>query len=80
MPVTTDTGEFQFNQINPGFYTLRVELTGFKTFVINDMRLLVDNTLSQDVILETGQITEVITVTGSAQVLNRTDANNRKHI
>ncbi len=72
--VTSDTGEFQFNQINPGFYTLRVELTGFKTFVINDMRLLVDNTLSQDVVLETGQITEVVTVTGSAQVLNRTDA------
>ena len=72
--VTSDTGEFQFNQINPGFYTLRVELTGFKTFVINDMRLLVDNTLSQDVTLETGQITEVVTVTGSAQVLNRTDA------
>lgn len=72
--VTNDMGEFLFFQITPGFYTLKVELTGFKTYVINDMRLLVDNTLSQDVTLETGQITEVVTVTGSAQVLNRTDA------
>lgn len=72
--VTNDTGEFLFFQISPGFYTLKVELTGFKTYVINDMRLLVDNTLSQDITLETGQITEVVTVTGSAQVLNRTDA------
>jgi hypothetical protein len=72
--VTNDMGEFQFFQINPGFYTLKVELTGFKTNVINDMRLLVDNTLSQEVVLETGQINEVVTVTGSAQVLNRTDA------
>ena len=72
--VTNDMGEFQFFQISPGFYTLKVELTGFKTNIINDMRLMVDNTLSQDVVLETGQITEVVTVTGSAQVLNRTDA------
>lgn len=72
--VTTDLGEFQFSQANPGFYTLRVELTGFKTYIINDLRLLVDSTVTQDVALETGQITEVVTVTGSAMMLNRTDA------
>lgn len=72
--VTNDMGEYLFYQVSPGFYTLTVELEGFKTFVINDLRLLVDNTLSQDVTLETGQISEVITVTGSAQILNRTDA------
>ena len=72
--VTNDTGEYLFFQVSPGFYTLTVELEGFKSFVINDLRLLVDNTLTQDITLETGQITEVITVTGSAQILNRTDA------
>ena len=72
--VTNDMGEYNFFQVNPGFYTLTVELEGFKTYVINDLRLLVDNTLSQDVTLETGQITEFVTVVGSAQILNRTDA------
>ena len=38
--VTNSTGQYSFPGLNPGTYTLTVSLTGFKTFVANDVRLI----------------------------------------
>ena len=71
---TNEAGSFVFDLIPPGAYRLEVEGKGFKKTVINDVRALVDKSASVDVMLETGQITESVTVqAGSGEVSEGAD-------
>jgi hypothetical protein len=74
MTVTDGEGRFRFPQLRPGLYTVVVELPGFKTFRNQDVRVLVDTPLILDVRLELGEVTEVVTVSGTAlRLMNQTD-------
>ncbi len=73
--VTGDAGRYSFLQVTPGLYAVRAELQGFKAASATDVRLLVDTPASLDLVLELGDISEVVTVTGGAEVvLNTVDA------
>lgn len=71
---TNEVGFYQFLQVAPGTYTLKAELSGFKTAVVPDVELLVDTPRTLDIRLEIGQLSETVTVEAGAIKLNTTDA------
>jgi hypothetical protein len=72
--VTDDTGDFTFVSLPPGTYSLKVELEGFRTAVVDKVPLPVDSTVRQDVRLELGALSETVQVTAEPTLINTTDA------
>lgn len=71
---TDDRGAFRLANVQPGVYTLKVELTGFKTAQIERVTLQVDSVTRQTVTLEVGGIAETVSVVSETTHLNTTDA------
>ena len=67
------TGEFEFLQLPPGTYSLRVEVTGFKTYE-QRIELLVNTPSTINAVMEVGKAKEVVEVRGEAANVNTTDA------
>lgn len=63
---TGDEGTFSFDNLIPGVYTVRVEMTGFKAASVSDLEVNVGRASSIAVKLEPGQVSEVVTVSGAA--------------
>ena len=70
---TNSEGGFQFPQLEFGTYTVTVTMQGFKTFVANDLKIDVGKEYSLPVTLEVGAVTENVTVTAGAEVINATN-------
>jgi hypothetical protein len=74
VPVTTnDVGWFQAPYLIPGTYRVEVELSGFKKFG-REIEVRVNDRLEVDVVLEIGQSTETVDVTGATPLLETTNA------
>jgi hypothetical protein len=67
---TNGAGQYRFLFLNPGNYRVSAELAGFKTFVREHILLQVSQATTIDVLLEVGQVTDTVTVTGSAALLD----------
>jgi len=68
---TTNTeGLFSVPSLDPGAYTVTVSLTGFKTAIINDVRISPGTPVTIKATLEVGQLEETITVSSSAELIN----------
>ena len=67
--VSNATGRFSFPVIDPGTYTVTVSLTGFKTFVANDLRLLSARPGEITAKLEIGALTETVEVKASSELV-----------
>jgi len=67
--VTNGVGLYTLANIPLGRYEIKFALTGFKTFTRTGITVTVAQTLRLDVKLETGQITEVVTVTADATLM-----------
>jgi hypothetical protein len=65
---TTDAGVYRLPYLPSGKYKLTVKAQGFQTTVVNEVNLLVAQTLTLDVKMQTGQVTEQMTIT-STQLL-----------
>src|SRR5713226_5138335 len=63
---TTAEGSFLFSTLIPGNYAVKVQKTGFKVASIKSAEVLINKTTSIEVILETGQITQVVEVVAAA--------------
>jgi hypothetical protein len=68
--VSNGEGLFTVPGIAPGVYTVTVSLTGFKTAVINDVRVQSGTPASIKATLEVGQLTETVTVAASTELIN----------
>lgn len=77
---TSDDGFYRFTNLAPGTYSVSVEQNGFKKRVVNDVRVEAETVRGQDVTLEAGAISEVVTVQASDVELQTEDANVRKTI
>src|SRR5258708_36738569 len=62
---TTGEGSFLFSTLIPGIYSIKVQKTGFKLASIKSAEVLINKTTSVEVILETGQITEIVEVSAA---------------
>ncbi len=67
--VTDAKGAFFFASVDPGLYSLKVELPGFKTYEAKGLRLSANDTLGLDIKLEVGQIGETVEVTAERAVI-----------
>jgi Carboxypeptidase regulatory-like domain/TonB dependent receptor len=68
--VTTDqSGAFLFPRLPVGTYELRVEKTGFSTYVQSGIKLAVDQAATQTVVMQVGQISEEVTVQADAELV-----------
>lgn len=70
---STDSGAFIFPQMPPGSYTLTVEARGFKRAIVPNVLVAIGQTSGLNLTLETGELTEQVTVTSGVQeVINTT--------
>ncbi|HVG32754.1 MAG TPA: TonB-dependent receptor [Pyrinomonadaceae bacterium] len=59
----SDNGFYRFSNLAPGNYTLTAEQAGFKKQVIENVTINAENVEGVDIQLETGVVTETVTVT-----------------
>src|SRR5579862_836126 len=71
---STSTGTYSLNQIRPGTYTLQGEAPGFQRFVDNGLEVHVQQTLTVDIRLAAGAVSQQITVTAVAPLLQAENA------
>ena len=67
--VSNDTGAYRFLFVNPGTYRLTAEMSGFRTFIRENIVLSVSQSAVIDVGLTVGQSSESVTVTSEAPLL-----------
>ena len=70
--VSTVEGTYFISGILPGAYQISAELQGFKKYLREDIRLRVGRTSTVDLILEVGAMTETVTVTAGAPLVDTT--------
>lgn len=68
--VTNDTGLYVFPRLLPGTYTVSAELKGFKKSINQGVILQVGDTATLNIKLETGELTETVTVAAEAEVVD----------
>ncbi len=68
--VTDANGEFVFSALPSGPYTVKVELTGFKTLQQQGMQLGAGQSVRQTFALEVGTLSETVTVAGEAPLVD----------
>ena len=66
---TNDRGSYVFVSVHPGTYVLQAELSGFKTAIVQEFTLNVNQVLTQNISLAVGQVTESVQVKAEAPLL-----------
>ncbi|HJQ31240.1 MAG TPA: carboxypeptidase-like regulatory domain-containing protein [Pyrinomonadaceae bacterium] len=70
---TSGEGEYQFNNLLPGVYTITVEATNFKTLTLNDVRVELNQTTDVAAQLTVGLQAETVEVSaGGAELIDST--------
>ncbi len=67
--VSTEAGVYRSSYIPPGKYRISATLTGFKTAVADNVDVLVAQTVTVDLALEVGQVSDQVTVLATAPIL-----------
>jgi hypothetical protein len=68
--VTDSNGEFVLSALPSGPYTLKIELTGFKTLENKGMQLGAGQTVRQTFTLDVGALEETVTVAGQSPLID----------
>src|ERR1700733_10251272 len=72
--VTDDAGEFVAPDLLPGIYKITAQAKGFKSYARTNIQLEVATDLRIDIVLETGDASETVTVTEQVPLINLTNA------
>ena len=72
--VTGAQGRFIIALLPPGEYEIRAELSGFKPHIRRNLQLTIGQTLTLDVTLDIGSLSEEVTVSGDASLVNTSSA------
>jgi hypothetical protein len=73
---TTSTGQYVFDSVQVGTYTVTVEQQGFKKFVSTGNKVNVNQPATVDVPLEIGDLANVVTVVGSQEQVQTSSSGN----
>ncbi len=72
---TTDaSGAYLFPLVQPGFYTVRVEMQGFKSYAAHKMEVQVSQQVTHDVRLDVGETSTTVEVAAITPVLDQRSA------
>lgn len=71
---TTESGNYSFLKLVPGEYSLKAGARGFKTLERKGITVRVADRLSVDLVLEVGEVSQTVEVTGEAPLLRTEDA------
>src|SRR5262245_19936525 len=66
---TADTGDYTFTNVEPGIYKVSVSAQGFRTGVVRNVNVFVDQTVRVDVKLDVGEVTSQIEVEAALPVV-----------
>ena len=64
-----NTGLYVVSQLPPGSYRIQVEMAGFRRYILDGMPLTTQQSATVNIVLEVGQVTEKVEVTGEAQLV-----------
>jgi hypothetical protein len=78
--VTDATGAYRFPTVQPGTYVVTVQLTGFRTFTREHVPVTLNNVTRVDAPLQVGQLSEAVTVSAEAPVLQTDRAEVRSEL
>lgn len=67
---TDENGNYDFFNVKVGRYTITVELAGFSKFSSSDIGVEVNARQRVDAVLQVGSVTETVTVSGQASVID----------
>ncbi len=67
--ITDNTGLYRANLLDVGVYDIEAEKAGFKRVVQKEIRLAVGETITADLVLEVGGMTESVTVSATGELL-----------
>src|ERR1700730_4680375 len=70
--VTNDQGSFLFSTLVPGSYSVKVHKAGFKVAFFQSAEVLINKTTSIEVVLETGDVSQVVEVSAAAVTVDTT--------
>jgi hypothetical protein len=76
--VTSETGTYQFPRLEIGTYSVRFELTGFKTVVTQDVRVTVGFSAQINAQMGVSTVQETITVTGQSPIIDTKDTGTKQ--
>ncbi|PYR38485.1 MAG: hypothetical protein DMF93_16065 [Acidobacteria bacterium] len=68
--ITSETGTYQFPRVEIGAYTVKFELTGFKTVVNEGIRVTVGFSAQVNAVMGISTVQETITVTGETPIVD----------
>src|SRR5207302_4745046 len=68
--VSSDSGTYQFARLNIGTYTVKFELTGFKTVVHEEVQVTVGFSAQVNAAMGISTVQETITVTGASPIVD----------
>ena len=77
---SSEEGFYRFSALPPGTYSISAEKEGFKKRIVDDVKVEAEAVLGQDISLEAGVISEIVTVQADQAPLETEDANVRKNI
>ncbi len=70
--VTDERGYFTVQALDPSSYTVTVTLMGFKTAVLNDVRIAASTPATVKIALAVGGLEETVVVTGGSEIIQTT--------
>src|SRR5579872_2073706 len=71
---TDDAGQYVAASLNPGTYTVRAEAKGFRTVEHSGVLVQVGQNIRVDLVVQPGEQTQTVTVTGEIPAIDTTDA------
>jgi Carboxypeptidase regulatory-like domain len=71
---TNSSGDYEFNALEPGHYSIRIENRGFKTVTIADLVLVVGDHARMDAQLQVGNVSETVPVSAAVPALETQNA------
>lgn len=76
--VTSDTGEFLFDYLPVGDYAIQIQMPGFKSLVTTRIQLGAGQNIRENYVLDVGEVSQSVTVEGSAPLVNVASAEQRE--
>lgn len=73
---TAESGNYQFEAVQIGLYTIEVEASGFKKFASRNNQLTVGAPMTVNVVLEVGAVVEAVEVVSTAELVQTSQSGN----